>query len=152
MLNYRYFNPFSNQHPGQPVRQVVRQHTNQHVPCRHRSLKRGLSTIVAMVVLVVVGSSVLLLSQTIIREQHHNVRKRQIIQADILVDDLLRIAEKRKQNISATISASVLRGVADFRITAAVEGDSVTATGKYVAEELAVDRQYSTQKQKQAQK
>ncbi|MDR1140063.1 MAG: hypothetical protein LBL62_00115 [Planctomycetaceae bacterium] len=129
MSDYRYFNQF-----------------------RNRALRRGLSVIVALVVLAVVGSTVLLLSQTIIQEQRNNVRKRQMIQADILVDDLHRIAEKRKQNISVTVPASDLRGVADFRITTAVEGETVTATGEYIAEELSADRHYSTQNSTQKQK
>ncbi|MDR0610904.1 MAG: hypothetical protein LBG58_12390 [Planctomycetaceae bacterium] len=112
--------------------------------CRSR---RGLSTIVGIAVLAIVGSTIILLAQTIIREQHNNAWKLQIIQANLLVDDLYRIAEKRKQNISVTIPASELRGVADFHITATAEGENVTVTGEYAAEELPANRHYSTQKQ-----
>ncbi|MDR3196475.1 MAG: hypothetical protein LBU34_01285 [Planctomycetaceae bacterium] len=143
MLKYYYCNRHFRQHSRQHVSKCV----NQRIPFRNRTLKRGLSTIVALVVLAVVSSTVLLLSQTIIQEQRHKARQRQIIQADILVDDLHRIAEKQKQNVSVTIPASELYGVADLRLTATVEGENITATGKYVAEELPADQHYSTQKQ-----
>jgi hypothetical protein len=118
----------------------------------NRCSRRGLSTVVGIVVLAIVGSTVILLAQTIIREQHNNARKRQMIQADLLVDDLYRIAEKQRQNISVTFPASELRGVSDFRVEAAVEGESVTVTGKYAAEGLSADRHYSTQKNNSIQK
>ncbi|MDR1964468.1 MAG: hypothetical protein LBQ50_11865 [Planctomycetaceae bacterium] len=122
---------------------------DQKLRSPHSPLQRGLSTVVALVVLAVVGTTVMLLTQTIIRERLNNARKQQIIQANLLVDDLYRIAEKQKQNISVTIPASALHTVADLRLTATVEGEVVTTTGEYVAEILPADRHYSTQKSNQ---
>ncbi|MDR2440666.1 MAG: hypothetical protein LBE12_14990 [Planctomycetaceae bacterium] len=122
-----------------------------------RNERGGLSTIAALAVLAIVGSTVMLLAQTMIREQHDNARKQQIIQANILTDDWLRIAEKRQQDISVTIPASELYGIADFRLTAETGSETIVSTGEYIADEHSVNKHsvnkhYSTQKRKLKQK
>ncbi|MDR2757296.1 MAG: hypothetical protein LBC20_16480 [Planctomycetaceae bacterium] len=114
--------------------------------CPLRNERHGLSTIVGLAVLAIVGSTIILLAQTTIREKHNNAWKRQIIQADILVDDWHRIAEKQQQNISVTVPASVLCGVADLRLTAVTENENIAANAEYAAEELPTAKHYSAQK------
>ena len=87
---------------------------------RRRKTRNGLAVVVALAVLAIIGSTVLLLVQAMNQEKRSDARRWRIEQAEILVRDAMRLAEKENRDISFLVPAAAPSGTADLRVEATI--------------------------------
>ncbi len=87
---------------------------------KRRTIQRGVATMSGLVALAVVGVTLLVLTQTIIREQRDEARRFQVLQARLLASDLERLASQKSESVpddfSLTVSRSELGSISDLHV------------------------------------
>lgn len=93
--------------------------------------KRGVATIVALVVLVIVSIAAMIFTKTILREKQILSREYHLMQADRLLDDLLRVSTQENKPVELVVPASLIGEARNLRVSVA-RSDEADSTEKEV--------------------